>query len=111
MLTLVWSGAAVGILTKLYRVDLHVLSGIMYIGLGWVAIFVLPALARALSDAWSSRWSSREACSTTLGALVAGDAPPGPVARDVRLPRGLARFNIVAAACLYAAIFLLYLSA
>ena len=30
----VWAGAAVGVATKFYRVDLHVLSGFMYIGLG-----------------------------------------------------------------------------
>ena len=44
----VWAGAAVGVATKFYRVDLHVLSGFMYIGLGWVAVVSLPALIRGL---------------------------------------------------------------
>jgi hemolysin III len=47
----VWIGAAVGILVKLYRVDLHVLSGIMYLGLGWVGIFAFPQFLRELGPA------------------------------------------------------------
>jgi hemolysin III len=49
VLVIVWTGAAVGIATKLYRIDLHVLSGFLYLGLGWVAVIVLPALVRELS--------------------------------------------------------------
>ena len=47
----VWIGAAAGILVKLYRVDLHVLSGIMYLGLGWVGIFAFPQFLRELGPA------------------------------------------------------------
>jgi hemolysin III len=47
----VWIGAAVGILVKLYRVDLHVLSGIMYLGLGWVGIIAFPQFLRELGPA------------------------------------------------------------
>ncbi|MDP9260935.1 MAG: hemolysin III family protein, partial [Actinomycetota bacterium] len=49
VLAIVCTGAAVGIATKLYRVDLHVLSGFLYLGLGWVAVIVFPALVRDLS--------------------------------------------------------------
>jgi len=42
VLVIVWTGAAVGIATKVYRVDLHVLSGFLYLGLGWVAVIVFP---------------------------------------------------------------------
>ena len=38
----VWLGAAVGILVKIHRVDLHVLSGVLYLGLGWVAVVAFP---------------------------------------------------------------------
>lgn len=51
MLTGVWVGAALGIVVKLYRVDLHVLSGVMYLGLGWAAVVVFPQFVRALSPA------------------------------------------------------------
>ena len=33
---------------KLWRTDLHVVSGFMYIGLGWVAAVSFPAMIRAL---------------------------------------------------------------
>lgn len=49
MLLAVWVGAAVGILVKLYRVDLHVLSGVMYLGLGWAGVVVFPQFVRALT--------------------------------------------------------------
>jgi hemolysin III len=51
MLAAVWIGAAIGILVKLYRVDLHVLSGIMYLGLGWLAVVAFPQFVDALSPA------------------------------------------------------------
>jgi hemolysin III len=49
MLVAVWVGAALGILVKLYRVDLHVLSGVMYLGLGWAAVIAFPQFFRALT--------------------------------------------------------------
>lgn len=51
MLVAVWTGAGIGLLVKLYRVDLHVLSGFMYLGLGWAAVFVFPQFVRALTPA------------------------------------------------------------
>lgn len=51
MLSAVWIGAGVGILVKLYRVDLHVLSGFMYLGLGWVAVIAGPQFLRAMGPA------------------------------------------------------------
>lgn len=49
MLATVWVGAVIGILVKLYRVDLHVLSGVMYLGLGWAAVIPFSRFIRALS--------------------------------------------------------------
>lgn len=51
MLAAVWIGAALGILVKLFRVDLHVLSGFMYLGLGWAAVIVFPQFVRELGAA------------------------------------------------------------
>ena len=51
LLVAVWIGAGLGIAMKLYRVDLHVLSGVMYLGLGWAAVIAFPQLVRALGTA------------------------------------------------------------
>jgi hemolysin III len=51
MLVAVWIGAGLGILVKLYRVDLHVLSGFMYLGLGWAAVIAFPQFVRAMTRA------------------------------------------------------------
>lgn len=51
MLAAIWIVAALGILLKLYRVDLHVLSGVMYLGLGWAAVIASPQFVRVLSPA------------------------------------------------------------
>jgi hemolysin III len=50
-LAAIWVGAALGILVKLYRVDLHVLSGVMYLGLGWAGLVLLSQFMQALSPA------------------------------------------------------------
>jgi hemolysin III len=47
----VWLGAVVGILVKIHRVDLHVLSGVLYLGLGWVAVVAFPRFVDALTPA------------------------------------------------------------
>jgi hemolysin III len=51
MLVAVWVVAALGVLMKLYRADLHVLSGVMYLGLGWAAVVAAPQFVRVLSPA------------------------------------------------------------
>lgn len=51
MLVAVWIGAALGMVVKIYRVDLHVLSGFMYLGLGWAAVIVFPQFVRAMGVA------------------------------------------------------------
>jgi hemolysin III len=51
LLIVVWIGAGLGIVMKLYRVDLHVLSGVMYLGLGWAAVIVFPQFVRSLGPA------------------------------------------------------------
>ena len=92
VLAVVWTGAAIGIVTKMYRVDLHVLSGIMYIGLGWIAVFILPALSRAMSDIGMALVVSGGVI-YTLGAIVLATHRPDPWPECVRLPRGVARLH------------------
>jgi hemolysin III len=109
LLLAVWTGAAIGILTKLYRLDLHVLSGIMYIGLGWVAVLLMPALARALSDVGLALVITGGVI-YTLGALVLATNRPDPWPEWFGYHEVWHVFTIAAAASLYAAILLLYLS-
>lgn len=109
VLTLVWTGAAVGILTKLYRVDLHVLSGFMYIGLGWVAVFVIPALARALSHT-AMGLVIAGGITYTVGALALATHRPDPWPRTFGYHEVWHAATVAAAACFFAATALLYLA-
>jgi len=50
LLVVVWCGAALGISLKMFSIDgFRVLTGTLYIVLGWVAILMLPQLIRGLS--------------------------------------------------------------
>jgi hemolysin III len=110
VLAFVWTGAAIGIVTKLYRVDLHVLSGIMYIGLGWVALFLLPALSRAMSGAGMALLVAGGVL-YTLGAIVLAWHRPDPWPEWFGYHEVWHVFTILAATSLYLSVLLLYLSA
>jgi hemolysin III len=110
VLAVVWTGASVGILTKLYRVDLHVLSGFMYIGLGWIAIFILPALARELSGVGMALVVTG-GLTYTLGALALATHRPDPWPETFGYHEVWHAATVVAAACFYVAILLMYLEA
>jgi hemolysin III len=52
LLTLAWTGAAVGVLITVLRVERwHRVGFVMYLGLGWLAVIAAPQLLRALSAA------------------------------------------------------------
>jgi hemolysin III len=52
LLTLAWTGAAVGVLITVLRVERwHRVGFAMYLGLGWLAVIGAPQLLRALSGA------------------------------------------------------------
>ena len=105
-LVIAWTGAAIGVATKLYRVDLHVLSGFMYIGLGWVAIGTLPALLRGLDtrrDRAADR--GRPAC-THSGALVLATNRPNPWPTTFGYHEVWHAMTIAAAVCQYVCILL-----
>jgi hemolysin III len=109
LLAVVWIGAAAGILTKLYRTDLNVLSGFLYIGLGWAAIFAMPWLVRALTTAELVLLVSGGLL-YTFGALVLATKWPNPFPRTFGFHEIWHSATIAAAACLFAAIVLLCLS-
>jgi hemolysin III len=102
-LAIVWAGAAIGIATKLYRVDLHVLSGFMYIGLGWVAIATLPGLFRGL-DGIQTVLLVAGGVLYSLGALVLATNKPNPWPKTFGYHEVWHAMTIAAAACHYAVI-------
>jgi hemolysin III len=104
VLLVVWIGAAIGIATKFYRVDLHVLSGFMYLGLGWVAVVVLPAIFRGLLVLVGGVVYS-------LGALVLARNKPDPFPATYGYHEVWHTATIAAAACFYTAILVAYLAA
>jgi len=103
VLVIVWTGAAVGIATKVYRVDLHVLSGFLYLGLGWVAVIVFPALVRELSTSELALMIAGGLL-YSAGALVLALHRPNPWPRTFGYHEVWHSATIGAAACLYAAI-------
>ncbi len=109
VLAIVWTGAVVGIATKLYRVDLHVLSGFLYLGLGWVAVLVFPALVRELSTTELALMVAGGLLYSG-GALVLAMHRPNPWPRTFGYHEIWHAGTIGAAACLYAAILSVFLS-
>lgn len=110
MLALVWTGAAVGILVKLWRVDLPVLSGVMYLGLGWIAVIVLPRFARALTPA-GLILTVAGGVLYTAGALVLVMHRPNPFPRTFGYHEVWHAATACAAACHYVAVLLILLHA
>ena len=110
LLAVVWVGAAVGVVTKLYRVDLHVVSGVLYVGLGWAAVFALPTLARGLSGAQLGLVVAGGVL-YTVGALVFVTRWPDPFPRTFGFHEVWHAATVAAAGCLFAAIASVYAAA
>jgi hemolysin III len=110
MLTAVWIGAGLGILVKLYRVDLHVLSGFMYLGLGWAAVIVFPQFARALGPA-PVILTVVGGLLYSLGALVLATHRPRLFPRTFGYHEVWHAATAAAAACHYAAVLLMVIEA
>ena len=106
----VWAGAVIGVGTKLYRVDLHVLSGFLYVGLGWVVVIAFPSIVRAL-DGWQVTALVAGGVLYTLGALVLALNRPDPFPRHFGYHEVWHAATVAAATCFYAVIFSVYLAA
>lgn len=109
VLVAVWTGAGVGVATKLYRVDLHVLSGFMYIGLGWLVVVSMPALLRGL-DTGETVLLVGGGLLYSLGALVLATNRPNPWPRTFGYHEVWHAATIAAAVCQYVSILLVVLS-
>jgi hemolysin III len=108
VLVAVWAGAAVGVVTKLYRVDLHVLSGFMYVGLGWLVVVSLPALLRGLDTA-ETVLVVAGGLLYSIGALALATNRPNPWPRTFGYHEVWHTATIAAAACQYLSILLVVL--
>ncbi|MDH4111451.1 MAG: hemolysin III family protein [Actinomycetota bacterium] len=103
-----WAGAGIGVATKFYRVDLHVLSGFMYIGLGWLVLLSLPALLRGL-DPTETALVVAGGLLYSFGALVLATNKPNPWPRTFGYHEVWHAATIAAAACQYLSILLVVL--
>jgi len=107
MLSLVWTGAAVGITLKNIRIDgFHVLTGFLYIALGWVALFALPQLVRELSPAAIVLMAAGGVL-YTVGAIVLARHRPDPAPATFGYHEVWHAFIVAAAACHYAMVMLI----
>ena len=110
VLAVVWAGRVVGVGTKFYRVDLHVLSGFQYLVLGWVAIAIFPSLVTELS-AWQLGLMIAGGLLYSLGALVLALNRPDPFPRVFGYHEVWHVATIAAAVCFFVVITSVYAAA
>jgi hemolysin III len=110
MLAAIWIVAALGILMKLYRADLHVLSGVMYLGLGWAAVIASPQFVRVLSPA-TLILTVAGGLLYSFGALVLALHRPKLFPRTFGYHELWHAATAAAAACHYAAVLLILIGA
>jgi hemolysin III len=107
LLSVVWAGAAAGVALKVARIDgLSVLSGTLYVALGWLAVLALPQLVRVL-PAPATVLMVVGGILYTLGALVLARRRPDPSPAVFGYHEVWHAFMIAAAACHYAMILLI----
>jgi hemolysin III len=107
LLAVVWGGAAAGVVMKVARIDaLDVLSGALYIVLGWLAVLALPQLIREL-PAPALALMIGGGVLYTGGAVVLARKRPDPAPAVFGYHEVWHAFMVVAAACHYAMILLI----
>jgi len=109
LLALVWTGAAVGIALVLiwnrHRV-IGVARMVLYLGLGWMSVLVLPELARTLGIGQLAL-AVMGGVLYTVGAVVLIRRRPDPSPRVFGYHEVWHAFTVAAGACHYALIWLL----
>jgi hemolysin III len=107
LLSVVWAGAAVGIVLKISRIDgLSVLSGTLYVVLGWLAVLALPQLVRTLPTP-ATILMLAGGILYTVGAIVLARRRPDPAPAVFGYHEVWHAFMVAAAACHYAMILLI----
>jgi hemolysin III len=109
LLALVWTGAAVGIALVLLRNrhrGIGVVRMVLYLGLGWMSVLVLPELARTLGLG-KLVLAVTGGVLYTVGAIVLIRRRPDPSPRVFGYHEVWHAFTVAAGACHYALIWLL----
>ena len=107
LLSVVWAGAAVGVTLKMVRPDgLLILTSILYMALGWLALVALPQLFRGMEAAELALMVSGGLL-YTAGAIVFASRRPDPRPATFGYHEVWHTFQVAAAACHYAMILLI----
>jgi hemolysin III len=109
LLAMVWTGAAVGIALVLIRTrrrGIGVLRMVLYLGLGWMSLLVLPELARTIGFG-PLALAVLGGVLYTVGAVVLMRRRPDPSPRVFGYHEVWHAFTVAAGACHYALIWLL----
>ncbi len=102
ILSVAWAGAAAGVILKLARVDgLPVVTGVLYMALGWLALVAFPQLVRELPRAATVLMIVGGLLYTT-GAIVLATRRPDPRPATFGFHEIWHAFMVAAAACHYA---------
>ena len=104
ILSIAWAGAALGIILKLARIDgLHLVTGILYMGLGWLAAIALPQLIRGMTLSQLLLMVTGGLL-YTAGAIVFVSRRPDPRPATFGFHEVWHAFMVAAAACHFAMI-------
>jgi len=99
ILSIAWLGAALGIALKLARIDgLHVVTGVLYMGLGWLAVIALPQLLRGMTLPQFMLMLTGGLL-YTVGAIVFASKRPDPSPATFGFHEVWHAFMVAAAAC------------
>jgi hemolysin III len=110
LLVVVWGGAALGIALKMFVIDgFRVLTGTLYIVLGWVAVLTLPQLVRNLSVA-SLVLVLAGGVLYTVGAVVLLRRRPDPAPATFGYHEVWHSMVVAGSACHYVAVLLIVLA-
>ena len=106
LLSVVWTGAAIGITLKMARPDgLQVTTAFLYMGLGWLALVAFPQLVRGMTPAELALMISGGLL-YTAGAIVFASRRPNPRPGTFGYHEIWHSFQVAAAGCHYAMIVL-----
>ena len=106
LLSLVWTGAAIGVTLKMVRPHgLSVTSAILYMGLGWLAMIAFPQLVRGMTTAEVALMISGGLL-YTAGAIVFASRKPDPRPETFGYHEIWHAFMVAAATCHYAMVLL-----
>ena len=107
ILSIVWTGAATGIVLKLVRIDgFHVLTGALYMVLGWLVVIAFPTMIQGMPPA-ALVLAIVGGVLYTAGAIVFATRHPNPAPSVFGYHEVWHAFMVAAAACHFAMITIL----